>query len=66
MKNFVKKKESKFGKPGVINFNMVFEKTCPKCGYTSTCVTVEYNNRKIVFDSCVVCGKKLSDEQEIN
>lgn len=43
---------------------MTIEKTCPQCGLTWTCFTVEYNDRKVVFDACQKCGIKLTDEHE--
>lgn len=45
---------------------MCIERTCPKCGYTGTCMIIRYNNKKIVLDACIVCGTKLTDEQEEN
>lgn len=41
---------------------------CPKCGINNEILIVKYGNknnyRKVVFDACLKCGCKLTDEKE--
>lgn len=44
---------------------MTREVKCPKCGHVGTVMSVEYNDKRVVFDACRICGTKLTEWTEI-
>ena len=43
---------------------MIKQVICSKCGWVGTAMSVEYNDKRVVFDACNMCSTKLTDWEE--
>lgn len=62
---FSKQKDIHYKKFNKIQISMIREVKCPKCCHIGTAMSVEYNDKRIVFDACKICGTKLTEWTEI-